>query len=391
MPEPIRVAHVMGKMVGGGLEAVVMNYYRHIDRSKVQFDFIVDEDSTLVPREEIESLGGRVFTVPPYQRVVAYQRALVRLFREQGWEIVQSHENALSVFPLCAAKRAGVPVRIAHSHSTAGPGEPARNAVKWVLRRFANVYPTHRMACSRHAGEWLFGKRADFEILYNAIELDRFLFDSRVRAETRDELGIPEGALVIGHIGRFVAQKNQGFLLEAFNRVMQDGTSSVLVLAGDGPLRSEMEGRAKSLGIAGSVRFLGQRDDANRLYQAFDVFCLPSLYEGLGIVAVEAQAAGLSCLLSIEVPREADVTGAVRFLPIDDVRAWADALAEAENGVRIKARRDDFVDYDIEQAAKRVGEWYLGLASSSSLSTHRSALGRKPAPADAETMRESEG
>lgn len=391
MSFPIRVAQVMGKMVGGGLESVVMNYYRHVDRTKVQFDFIVDEDSTLVPCEEIESLGGRVFTVPPYQHVFAYQKALVRLFREQGWTIVHSHENALSVFPLRAAKRAGVPVRIAHSHSTSGPGEPARNAVKWALRRFANVYPTHRMACSRHAGEWLFGKGADFEILYNAIELDRFLFDPRTRAEVRDELGIPEGAIAIGHIGRFVAQKNQGFLLEAFSRVVQNGASAVLVLAGDGPLCSEMERKAKSLGVAGSVRFLGQRDDANRLYQAFDVFCLPSLYEGLGIVAVEAQAAGLLCLLSVEVPREADVTGAVRFLPIDDARIWADALAGVENGVRIRARREDFADYDIERAAKRVGEWYLGLASSSSLSTRCSALGGKPAPADAEMMRRSEG
>lgn len=122
MVEPIRVAHVMGKMLGGGLEAVVMNYYRHVDRSIVQFDFIVDEDSTLVPREEIESLGGRVFAVPPYQRTIAYQRALTKLFCEQGWMIVHCHENALSVFPLRAAKNAGIPVRIAHSHSTAGKG-----------------------------------------------------------------------------------------------------------------------------------------------------------------------------------------------------------------------------------------------------------------------------
>lgn len=352
----------MGKMVGGGLEAVVMNYYRHIDREKVQFDFVVDEDSTLVPRGEIEFLGGRVFTVPPYQHVFAYQKALVRLFREQGWEIVHSHENALSVFPLRAARRAGVPVRIAHSHSTSGRGEPARNAIKWVLRRLANVYPTHRMACSRHAGEWLFGRGADFDVLRNAIELDRFWFDPRARAEVRAELGIPDDQLVVGHIGRFVTQKNHAFLLEVFGRVVRGGADAALVLAGDGPLRPEVERKAEEMGLSGRVHILGQRGDANRLYQAFDVFCLPSLYEGLGIVAVEAQAAGLPCVLSTEVPREADVTGAARFLPIDNPSVWAGVLRTVESGVRVPVRCKDFADYDINRAAESLAARYLELA-----------------------------
>lgn len=363
MSEPIRVAHVMGKMVGGGLEAVVMNYYRHIDRARVQFDFIVDEDSTLVPKEEIESLGGRMFTVPPYQRVVAYQRALVRLFCKQGWKIVLSHENALSVFPLRAAKRAGVPVRIAHSHSTSGPGEPVRNAMKWVLRRFANVYPTHRMACSRHAGEWLFGKKADFDVLYNAIELDRFRFDPRVRAEVRAELGIPDSSLIVGHIGRFVTQKNHAFLLEIFGRIVRDGVDAVLVLAGDGPLRPNMERKARSLGVSDRVRFLGQRSDVSRLYQAFDIFCLPSLYEGLGIVAVEAQASGLPCVLSTEVPREVEVTGWCTFLSLHDpAERWSAAVERAASlSDRDVAALGNFRDYEIDEAALGLMNWYLGL------------------------------
>lgn len=361
MSEPIRVAHVMGKMVGGGLEAVVMNYYRHIDRAKVQFDFIVDDDSTLVPRGEIESLGGRVFTVPPYQHVLAYQKALVTLFREQGWKIVHSHENALSVFPLRAAKRAGVPVRIAHSHSTSGPGEPARNAMKWVLRRFANVYPTHRMACSRHAGEWLFGRGVNFEVVYNAIELDRFLFAPRARAEVRSELGVSDRTVAVGHIGRFAAQKNHEFLLDVFRRVVADGLDAILVLTGDGPLRTEMERKAKILGLSDKVRFLGQRNDVGKLYQAFDVFCLPSLYEGLGIVAVEAQTAGLPTLLSSEVPREVDVTGTTLFLPIDDAHAWTEALSKVEPGARIEVHREDFADYDINCASEKLTARYLEL------------------------------
>lgn len=358
MTEPIRVAHVMGKMVGGGLEQVVMNYYRHIDRSRVQFDLVVDSDSTLVPREEVESLGGRVFIVPPYQHVLAYQRALTDLFREQGWQIVHSHENALSVFPLRAAKRAGVPVRIAHSHSTSGKGEPLRNAAKRALRRLSNVYPTHRMACSRAAGEWLFGKGADFEVVYNAVDLSAFAFDAGARREARAGLGVPEGALVVGHVGRFAAQKNHAFLLDAFAGAARRRPDAVLALAGDGPLRPEMERRAGELGLSGRVLFLGQRGDVGRLYQAFDVFCLPSLYEGLGMVAVEAQRAGLPCLLSDRITREVDVTGTVRFLPVDDPSAWADALCAAGPGGRLAVRPDDFSDYDIGRAAAGLAETY---------------------------------
>ena len=190
MANPIRVAQIVGKMNGGGVEAVVMNYYRHIDKSKVQFDFLIDSDSTLVPRDEIESLGGRVFEIPPYQHIAEYQRELQRLFKQEGWKIVHSHINALSVFPLRAAKKAGVPVRIAHSHSTSGKGEYAKNALKAVLKTQSNRYPTHRFACSQFAGEWLFGKAAHFEVVYNAIDLDRFRFNAEARAQARADLGL---------------------------------------------------------------------------------------------------------------------------------------------------------------------------------------------------------
>ena len=361
MGEPIRVAQIMGKMVGGGLEAVVMNYYRHIDRSHIQFDFIVDSDSTLVPRDEVDELGGRVFTVPPYQHIVSYQRALIGLFREQGWKIVHSHENALSVFPLHAAKIAGVPVRIAHSHSTSGKGEMVRNALKWALRRFANVYPTHRMACSRHAGEWLFGKKSDFTLLYNAIDLSSFWFDPSIRNEVRTELGIPSGSLVIGHVGRFVTQKNQSFLLDSFSSLISNGIDSTLILVGDGPMRGEIREKAINLGLAERVLFPGQRDDVERLYQAFDVFCLPSLYEGLGIVSVEAQAAGLPCILSDRIPREVQVTGSVRFLPIEDASLWTDSMCGLSPGERMEVRPECFADYDIESAAGKLATYYSSL------------------------------
>ena len=161
-----------------------MNDDRHIDRSKVQFDFLVDEDSTRVPEEEITALGGRVFRIPPYQHPIRYRRELIRLMREQQWPIVHSNINTLSVFPLSAAEKVGVPVRIAHSHSTMGKGEFAKNVMKLALRPFANVYPTVRFACSHYAGEWLFGKNADFTVIPNGIELDKFRFDSVIRQES---------------------------------------------------------------------------------------------------------------------------------------------------------------------------------------------------------------
>lgn len=362
MGEPIRVAHVVGKMVGGGVEQVVMNYYRHVDRGRVQFDFLVDADSTLVPRDEIESLGGRVFVVPPYQRAFAYQRELVRLFRQERWPIVHSHVNALSVFPLRAAKRAGVPVRIAHSHSTSGRGELARNVVKDALRPLSNVYPTHRIACSRYAGEWLFGKGVSFEVLYNAIDLSRFAFDPDARAEVRAELGLAEDRLAVLHVGRFTEQKNHRFLIDVFEGVARRRPDAVLLLAGEGGLRAEVERRVGELGLSGCVRFLGQRADVERLYSAADAFVLPSLYEGLPVVSVEAQAAGLPCVLSDAITREVDVTGSVRFLSIDDPTPWADSLCALEPGERIEVRDGSFSDYDIESAGLRLTERYLVLA-----------------------------
>ena len=363
MAVPIRVAHVMGKMVGGGLEAVVMNYYRHIDRERVQFDFIVDEDSTLVPQEEIESLGGRVFIVPPYQHVLVYQRALMKLFHEQGWTIVHSHENALSVFPLRAAKRAGVPVRIAHSHSTSGKGEHVRNAAKRVLRRFSRVYPTDLAACGTYAGEWLFGKGADFTVFPNAVELGRFAFDPVVRAAVRDELGIPDGAFAVGHLGRFVTQKNHAFLLRIFAHMLPEVPGSVLVLAGAGPLEGEARRLADALGVAESVLFLGQRPDAARLYQAFDCFTLPSLYEGFCVVGVEAQAAGLPCLFSDAITREVSLSPGARFLPLDE-GVWAGALASAaREGAKDRAATGSVMDYDIDRTARKLEGYYLDRAA----------------------------
>lgn len=305
--EPIRIAQIVGKWIGGGVEAVVMNYYRHLDHSKIQFDFICDDDSTNIPYDEIEKLGGKVILIPPYQKVFKYQRELRRVLRDGKYKIVHSHINTLSVFPLYAAKKVGVPVRIAHSHSTTNKKEWKKNLLKQVLRPFSKKYATNYMCCSELAGRWLFGDKAYDEgkvyLLNNAIDLDKFKYDKKIKDKKRKELGIKEDTIVIGHIGRFVAQKNHTFLIDIFNQFHKKEKNSILLLAGQGPLQEEIKNKVRELGLDDSVRFLGQRNDANELYQVFDVFLLPSLYEGLPVVGVEAQASGLLCFLSDDMTK----------------------------------------------------------------------------------------
>ncbi|MCF0242820.1 MAG: glycosyltransferase family 1 protein, partial [Treponema sp.] len=290
------IAQVMGKWLGGGVESVVMNYYRNIDRSKIQFDFICDSDSTNIPYEEIESLGGKVMLVPPYQKVLAYRKELINIFNENHYRIVHSHLNTLSCFSLSAAKKAKVPVRIAHSHSSTNKKEWKKNILKQILRPWSSIFATHYFCCSELAGRWQFGNKKYDDgkvfLLNNAIDLEKFRFDKNVRKSKRTELGISENTFVLGHIGRFVTVKNQKFIIDVFSSVHEKEKDSVLIIAGQGPLEMELKEYVKKLGLETSVKFLGQRNDAQELYQAMDVFLLPSLYEGLPVVLVEAQASG---------------------------------------------------------------------------------------------------
>ena len=363
MGVPIRIAQIVGKMNNGGVEAVVMNYYRHIDREKVQFDFIVDEDSTVIPKDEIESLGGRVFIVPPYQKLNKYIPALIKLFKENQYKIVHSHINTLSVFPLFAAKRAGITVRIAHNHSTAAKGETKKNILKYMLRPFAKVYATHYAACSTYAAEWLFGKKTveqgKVTIFNNAIDLDKFKFDENVRNEVRKELGI-EDKFVIGHVGRFCYQKNQEFLIDVFAEVYKQNPNAVLLLIGEGEDKKNIEQKVNDIKLK-NVMFLGNRNDVYRIYNAMDVFILPSRYEGLPVVGVEAQANGLPCLLSDKMTRETKMTENAEFLSIDDgVQKWADSILNKINLPRNKNGYKNLIEngFSINDRAYKLMELY---------------------------------
>jgi len=329
----IVVAHIIGKWLGGGVESVVMNYYRHIDRTKIQFDFICDEDSTNIPYEEIEKLGGRVILIPPYQKLFKYHNKLKKILKDGNYKIVHSHINTLSIFSLFAAKCAGVPVRIAHSHSTTNKKEKKKNLLKQVLRPFSKVFATDYMCCSELAGRWLFGNKeydkGNVYLLNNAIDLDKFKYDEKIRSEKRKKLNISDDTLVIGHVGRFVEQKNHRFLIDIFNEIHKQNSNSILLLAGQGPLMEEIKSKVESLGLEKFVIFLGQRNDIDELYQAFDVFCLPSLYEGLPVVGVEAQATGLLCIFSDDMTKETKVLDTTEFLSLkQSAEEWADTIIE---------------------------------------------------------------
>ena len=361
--KPIIVAQIMGKWVGGGVESVIMNYYRHLDHSKVQFDFICDEDSTRIPYDEIKKLGGRVFLVPKYQNLPKYLKALEKLFKENQYRIVHSNINTLSVFPLYAAKKAGVPIRISHSHSTSNPKEWKRNLIKNILRPFSKRYATDYFACSELAGRYLFGNKAfdqgKVKIIHNAIDIEKFKFDEVARKKLRKGFGIKDSTIVIGHVGRFVQQKNHTFLVDVFNEYYKKNPDSKLLLVGSGPLEDEIKKKVERLGLKDSVLFLGQRDDINKLYSVMDVFCLPSLYEGLPVVGVEAQAAGLPTIFSNRISKEVIVSSYAKIVSIQDTGFYVENINKATRSIKKQRSYATVFEYmDINNEASTLEKIY---------------------------------
>ena len=365
----IRVAEVIGKWVGGGLEQVVYNYTSRMDKDKFQIDFIIDEDSLFIPKEKLKEAGINIIIVPPYQKVLKYQKALIEIFKENKYDIVHSHENTLSAFPLRAAKKAGIKVRIAHSHSTTNSKEKKKNLLKLILRPFAKMYSTHYFACTEHAGRWMFGDKevdnGNVYIMNNAIDIEKFKYSDEIRRLKRKELGIKDDALVIGHCGRFVEQKNHSFLIDVFNEIHKEREDAVLLLIGQGPVQDEMKEKVKKMGFENSVIFLGQRKDINELYSVMDVFAFPSLYEGLGMVVVEAQVAGCYCVASTEVPKVAKISNSIDFVELGKTaKEWADITLEKINS-NINRNRVNVIDdnngYNIKNELHKLTDKYIEL------------------------------
>lgn len=363
--KPIRVAEIIGKYIGGGVEAVVLNYFSFINKDKIQFDFICDSDSTDIPYEQIEAMGGKVILIPPYQKLFKYQKELKKVLKDGNYQIVHSHINALSIFPLRVAKKAGVPIRIAHSHSTSNKKEWKKNLLKNILKLFSKVYSNKYMCCSELAGRWLFGdkeyEKGTVYLLNNAIDLDKYKYNENIRIAKRKEMGIKPSTFVVGHIGRFVEQKNHRFLIDIFNEIHKKRKDSLLLLAGQGPLMEEMKEKVHNLGLDNCVQFLGQRKDANELYQVFDLFLLPSLYEGLPVVGVEAQASGNLCYLSNDMTKETKVLDSTKFMSLENTaEEWANAILKDAKRYKKHNTKEEVSKYgfNIEKEAEKLEKKY---------------------------------
>lgn len=381
MTEPIRVLQILGIVAGGGVEAVIMNYYEHIDRTKVQFDFIVHNDNKIDITPKVEAMGGRVYKVTPYYKnPIAFMYGIYKVIRNHHYRIVHSNMNTLSTFPLFAAWLAGVPVRILHNHSTSSPGETKRNIMKYILRPFARFFANHYLACSQLAAVWMYGKdladSGKVTVINNAIDLSKYAFHPEKRKTLRKALGLGD-EFVVGHVGRFMFQKNHAFLLDAFAAALKKKPHMVLLLIGDGPLRLKMEEKAQQLGIGAQVIFLGLRSDVQDLYNAMDLFVLPSHYEGLPVVGVEAQANGLSCLFSTAVTRETKLTkNAVFFDLSQGAERWAEKIVSStgERNPEVEQEMRE-AGFDIDASALKLEHMYEQMSIGGGHGNHASTHG----------------
>lgn len=298
---------------------------------------------------------------PYYKNPIAFMWDIYKVIKRHHYRIVHSNMNTLSAFSLFAAWAAGAPVRILHNHSTSSPGETKRNIMKFMLRPFARLFATHYFACSRLAGEWMYGRKmmdsGKVKIVNNALDLKKYAFNSRKREMLRKELGFTD-EFVIGHVGRFMFQKNHEFLIDVFVKAYKKNPHMVLLLIGDGPLRSAMEEKVKKLGLTDHVNFLGLRNDVQNLYNVMDIFVLPSHYEGLPVVGVEAQANGLPCLFSTKVTKETHLTHSAQFLDLSTgASKWAERI------VSMKYKRNEEVGEELRQAGFEINKEARNLAN----------------------------
>lgn len=358
--EPIRILHVVTYMGRGGLETMIMNYYRHMNRSLVQFDFLVHRDFRADYDDEIEALGGAIYRLPqlvPWS--ATYRTALNTFFAEHPeYRVVHVHQDCLSSIILKAAAQNGVPVRIAHSHN-ANQDKNLKYPVKLWYRRSIPRYATELFACGKDAGDWMF-RGAPYKIINNAIDTATYAMSSKTRECVRRSLGLTD-EFAVGHVGRFAPQKNHAFLLDAFAALVKYEPHAVLLLVGDGMEKEKIHQKAMALGLSERIRFLGVRSDVAELMQAMDVFAFPSLYEGLGIVLVEAQAAGLPCVLSDTIPSDAHLTDLVRVVPLSSgAETWAQVLLDTRTLPRTDHRAEIAAHgFDITAEAKKLQEFYL--------------------------------
>lgn len=320
-----RVLHIVGAMAPGGFENFIMNIYRKIDRKQVQFDFIVHLKKDNAYDEEIESLGGKLFYVTRKSKnPIRNFFEMRKVVKENHYDIVCRHsDSAFTVVDLLATKLGGAKKIIMHSHSTTTGNVKIHN----FFRSWMSWVPTHRFACSKAAGQWMFGD-LDFTFVPNAIDTSEYLYHADIRESMRKEWNI-ESKNVYGHVGNFVYAKNHLFLLDVFKKISLKDENAVLFLVGEGELREEIEKKIVELELQDKVILTGRRKDVVRFLQMFDLFLFPSVYEGLPVSMVEAQCTGLPCLISSSITDEIMLTDCVRQKSLDEsLENWAKTAME---------------------------------------------------------------
>lgn len=357
----VRILHVVPNMDAGGLETFIMNMYRNIDREKIQFDFLVHYKKKCHYDDEIERLGGKIYRLSFREdnNFIKYIYQLIKFFKNhKEYKIIHGHMLSAAFFYLGIAKINKVPIRIIHSHNTSTEKNLKGN-IKSLMLKLSKINSNLWLACSQKAGNFIYGNK-EFKVINNAIDLNKFQYNNTVRDKIRKELKI-EDKFVVGHIGRFNSQKNHIFLLEIFSELCKKNTNSILILIGKGELEEVIKSKIEELDLQDKVMLLGVRSDINDIYQGLDVFVLPSLFEGLPVVGVESQAAGLQTILSDTISDEIRISNNVHFLKLTDgAKAWAEyinSLKSFEHIITTEQIKNN--GYDIKIECEKLSRLYI--------------------------------
>lgn len=333
MKEPIRILHVLGTTNLGGAESRIMDLYRNIDRTKIQFDFMVHTRSEGYFEQEIKGLGGKIYRVPAFKiwNIHRYQKAWKDFFKShREFRVVHGHMTSTASIYLPIAKKNGISLTIAHARS-AGVDKGLKGKATKILRRRLSDKADQCIACSKEAAISVFGKNADVMIIPNAVKLEDFQFSTETRRKMREKLGLNE-KWVLGHVGRFHYAKNHEYLIQILKEIVKVEKNVKLLLLGDGENKQVILNLVEQLGLQDYVMFMGNQRPVSDYYQAMDFFVFPSRYEGLPGTVVEAQAAGLRCVVSDCITEEVKCTELVNFKSIEDEpSAWAEEILKNRN------------------------------------------------------------